>query len=114
MTDNMKKFLELAMSDAELTAQLNGMAKEAIIAAAQQRGIALTEADFAADTRAELSEDELDEVAGGGKCACVLGGGGKADDNGKKCSCVLDGSGEFKDSRIYRCMCIGAGGGVDK
>ena len=114
MTENMKKFLELAASDSELTAQLKDMDKDAIIAAAQQRGIALTEADFAADKSAELSEDELDEVAGGGKCACVLGGGGKADDNGKKCSCVLDGSGEFKDSRIYRCMCIGAGGGVDK
>ena len=76
MTDNMKKFLEQVSSDGELTARLKGMDKDAIIAAAQQRGIALTEADFAADTGMELSEDELDEVAGGGKCACVLGGSG--------------------------------------
>ena len=114
MTDNMKKFLEQASGDAELAERLNGMYKDSIIAEARQRGIELTDADFVEDESAELSEDELDEVAGGGKCACVLGGGGKADDNGKKCSCVLDGSGEFKDSRIYRCMCIGAGGGVDK
>ena len=92
MTDNMKKFLELASGDAELVERLNGMDKDAIIAAAQQRGIALTEADFAADTGAELNEDELDAVAGGGKCACVLGGGGKADDNCNKCSCILDGA----------------------
>ena len=81
MTGNMKKFLEQVSSDGELTARLKGMDKDAIIAAAQQRGIALTEADFAADTGTELSEDELDEVAGGGKCACVLGGSGKAGDN---------------------------------
>ena len=113
MTENMKKFLELVASDSELTAQLNGMDKDAIIAAAQQQGIALTEADFAADKSAELSEDELDAVAGGGKCACVLGGGGKAGDNVQKCTCVLGGSGLFDDD-IERCMCIGTGGGVDK
>ena len=48
----MKKFLKLAADDAELTAGLNDMDKDAIIAAAQQRGIALTEADFAADKTA--------------------------------------------------------------
>ena len=80
MTDNMKKFLELASGDAELVERLNGMDKDAIIAEAQQRGIALSEADFAADTSAELSDDELDAVAGGGKCACVVCGVGKAGD----------------------------------
>ncbi|HIU46039.1 MAG TPA: hypothetical protein IAC59_02110, partial [Candidatus Fimadaptatus faecigallinarum] len=52
MIDNMKKFLELASGDAELVERLNGMDKDAIIAEAQQRGIALSEADFAADTSA--------------------------------------------------------------
>ena len=113
MTENMKKFLELAASDSELTAQLNGMGKDGIIAAAQQRGIALTEADFAVDKSAELSEDELDEVAGGGKCACVLGGSGKAGDNCQKCSCVIGGWGLFDDG-VDRCICGGGGGGVDK
>ena len=55
-----------------------GVDKDAIIAEAQQRGITLTEADFVADTSVELSEDELDEVAGGGKCAGVMGGGTRA------------------------------------
>ena len=113
MTDNMKKFLEQVSSDGELTARLKGMDKDAIIAAAQQRGIALTEADFVADTGTELSEDELDEVAGGGKCACVLGGSGKAGDNCQKCSCAIGGWGFFDDG-VDRCICGGAGGGVDK
>ena len=73
MTNNMKKFLELASGDAELVDRLKGMGKDAIIAEAQQRGIALTDADFAADASAELNEDELDAVAGGGKCACIMG-----------------------------------------
>ena len=107
----MKKFLELAASDAELTAQLNGMAKEAIIAAAQQRGIALTEADFAADKSAELNEDELNEVAGGGKCACVMGGGGTEGDNCEKCFCIVAGAGSFLDGET-RCECGIGGGGV--
>ena len=58
-----------------------GVDKDAIIAEAQQRGITLTEADFVADTSVELSEDELDEVAGGGTrgggcdlCSCMAGG----------------------------------------
>ena len=113
MTDNMKKFLELASGDAELVERLNGMDKDAIIAEAQQRVIALSEADFAADTGSELSEDELDEVAGGGKCACVLGGSGKAGDNCQKCSCAIGGWGFFDDG-VDRCICGGAGGGVDK
>ena len=48
----MKKFLKLAADDAELNDRLKDMDKDAIIAAAQQRGIALTEADFAADKSA--------------------------------------------------------------
>ena len=112
MTDNMKKFLELASGDAELVERLNGMDKDAIIAEAQQRGMALSEADFAADTSAELSDDELDAVAGGGKCACVVCGVGKAGDNCKECACIIAGGGMFKDD-VNRCGCVGAGGGVD-
>ena len=113
MTENMKKFLELASGDAELTAQLKGMAKDAIIAAAQQRGITLTDADFVEDASDELSDDELSVVAGGGKCACVMGGSGKAGDNCRKCACIIAGGGMFKDD-VNRCGCVGAGGGVDK
>ncbi len=114
MTDNMKKFLELASGDAELVERLNGMDKDAIIAEAQQRGIALSEADFAADTSAELSDDELDAVAGGGKCACIAGGSGTEDnDNCLNCVCVMGGQGVFKDG-VERCKCVIGGGGVDE
>ena len=112
MIDNMKKFLELASGDAELVDRLKGMGKDAIIAEAQQRGIALTDADFAADASAELNEDELDAVAGGGKCACIMGGSGKEGDNCKECACIIAGGGMFKDD-VNRCGCVGAGGGVD-
>ncbi len=108
----MKIFLKLAADDAELTARLNDMDKDAIIAAAQQRGIALTEADFAADKSAELSEDELNEVAGGGKRACVMGGGGKEGENCKPCARWLGGNSDFSDG-VGRCSCSGAGGGAD-
>lgn len=89
-----------------------GVDKDAIIAEAQQRGIALTDADFAADASAELNEDELDAVAGGGKCACIMGGSGKEGDNCKECACIIAGGGMFKDD-VNRCGCVGAGGGVD-
>ena len=114
MTNNMKKFLELASGDAELVDRLKGMGKDAIIAEAQQRGITLTDADFAADTGAELNEDELDGVAGGGKCACIAGGSGTEDnDNCLNCVCVMGGQGVFKDG-VERCKCVIGGGGVDE
>ncbi len=108
----MKKFLEQASGDAELAERLNGMYKDSIIAEARQRGIELTDADFVEDESAELSDDELDAAAGGGKCACVMGGSGKEGDNCKECACIIAGGGMFKDD-VNRCGCVGAGGGVD-
>ena len=112
MTDNMKKFLELAAGDAGLVERLNDMDKDAIIAEARQRGIELTDADFVEGESAELSEDELDAVAGGGKCACVVCGVGKAGDNCKECDCSFGGGGVFED-KVNRCRCASIGGGVD-
>ena len=63
----------------------------------------------------ELEEEELDKVAGGGICYCVLGGGGDASDFDKTCACVLVGAGEFADGfdadDNLRCMCPVAGNG---
>ena len=77
MTENMKKYLELISKDEEAQKKLNEQAaesiqeaKERIISDAAVKGISqnitLTEEDFAetADI-GELSEDELDAVAGG-------------------------------------------------
>ena len=55
----------------------------------------------------ELSMDELDAVAGGGTCGCVLGGGGAAGEGQKICACPAFGAGEG------RCLCIVGGGGTD-
>lgn len=63
MTENMKRFQELLSGNEELVKKINDMSREEIVAAAKQLGIALAEADFIqAD---ELSEDDLDAVAGG-------------------------------------------------
>ena len=126
MTENMKKYQELITSDEEAQKKLNEQAAESIqeakrniIADAAEKGITLTEEDFAdtADT-GELSEDELEAVAGGKQCYCVLGGGGTATHSTEKtCACVLGGSGEGdiieKDlenpgrqpTHHYRCRC---------
>ena len=126
MTENMKKYLALISTDEAARKQLNEQepssiqeAKEKIIADAAVKGITLTEEDFAdtADT-GELSEEELEAVAGGKQCYCVLGGGGTATHSTEKtCACVLGGSGEGdiieKDlenpgrqpTHHYRCRC---------
>ncbi len=112
MTDNMKKFMDLVSENAELAAKVSNMDKAALIAEAQKQGIALTEADFTADKSAELSEDELGEVAGG-KCSCLLGGAGEPkNDHSLPCGCTMEGNGLFTDI-VRRCSCAMIGHGVD-
>ena len=100
MTENMKKYLELISGDEEAMKNLNEQepssiqeAKERIIADAAEKGITLTEEDFA--ETGELSEDELEAVAGGKECVCVIGGGGTAtlEIYEDTCACVLAGAG---------------------
>ncbi len=69
----------------------------------------------------ELSEDELDAVAGGGSCWCAMGGGGTGDGvepntgiDEKTCACVLGGGGEYVDAdgdKKCRCWCVISGDG---
>ncbi len=103
MTDNMKKFLEMVSRSEELAKEINGMRKHEIIAAAQELGMELNDTDFEQAT--ELSDNELDAVAGGGVCACVFGGGGAEDKSDKTCACVLGGGGEDRNGWV-RCVCI--------
>ena len=126
MTENMKKYLELISNDEEAQKKLNKQAaesiqeaKEKIIADAAVKGITLTEEDFAdtADTD-ELSEDELDAVAGGKKCYCAVGGGGESSyETQNVCGCVVGGVGRYKpdwsDVTFDRCICIVGGSGRD-
>lgn len=108
MTENMKKLLEIVSASKELAAKINGMGKEDIITLAKELGVELTEADFSQNC--ELSDDELDTVAGGGKCICSFGGGGKASEGEKTCACVMGGGGEYSDGSV-RCVCIIGGDG---
>ena len=103
MTENMKKYLELISKNDETQKKLNEQepssiqeAKERIIADAAEKGITLTEEDFAETAETgELSEDELEAVAGGKACYCVVGGGGTATSSAYEdtCACVIGGAG---------------------
>jgi hypothetical protein len=65
----------------------------------------------------ELSEDELEQVAGGGACDCAASGYGSATDNGGRCTCSALGAGttiaNSSDPDHLRCACSGAGYGAD-
>ena len=114
MTDNLKKFLEKA-SETEALLEKVSAEKEpaALIAMAKDMGIELTEDDLMQPVE-EMSDDELDAVAGGSdvSCACAMGGGGTKDTNDKTCACVLAGVGYDKAGR-ERCLCGFAGYGYD-
>ncbi len=112
MSEKMKTFLEAVSKDQELTKKVNAMTDKAdIMATAKELGFELTEADFETQN-SEMSEDELNAVAGGGTCACVLGGGGTKDDYDvdQVCACVITGLGLDCDG-IPRCICEVGGGG---
>jgi len=111
MTENLKKFLEAVSANKELAEKMSKATKEELIAIAKEMGFELTEADFEKPTAQELSDDELDTVAGGAYCICCMGGGGKADSNNKTCACVLAGAGEYQDGSGCYCVCALAGDG---
>lgn len=108
MTENMKKLLEIVSGNEELVAKISAMGKDELIALAKSLGAELTEADF--EQVHELSDDELDAVAGGGRCICSFGGGGKASEGEKTCACVMGGGGEYSNGDV-RCVCIIGGDG---
>lgn len=114
MNENLKKFLEKVSEDKALAEKVSAEKNPAaLIPLAKEMGIELTEADLKRPVE-ELSDDELDTVAGGGdvSCACAMGGGGTKDANDKTCACVLAGVGYAKD-KSERCLCGFAGYGYD-
>ena len=77
MTDNLKAFLEAVSNDAECIEKLKTASPEAIIALAKEKGFTLTADDLKkAAPSGELSDDELETVAGGRECTCATIGGG--------------------------------------
>ena len=99
-----------------------------MITLAKEKGFDLTAEDLNQKAPSgELSDDELDAVAGGKACGCALGGGGEI--SGKHeyghiiddvCACVGFGMGtgwkHNPDTGMYyqvaRCACPLAGGGT--
>ena len=129
MTGNAKKWLELVSTDPELQQKTKELQTETIdqqkakiTELAQAHGITLTEEDFAVPQGGELSDDELDAVAGGGGCGCpVIGGGGGEDvitGDHYECGCFVGGGGTSYACRNggtagIRCVCGVIGGGSD-
>ena len=126
MTENMKKWLELVSQNEDLQKKLVSLQdktieqqKAAAIALAKENGITLTDEDLEKSQSEELSDDELDAVAGGGGCGCPFYGYGEGNDNKTNkeytCDCLVGGSGGVcigKNQTLY-CFCPIIGGGTD-
>ena len=119
MTENMKKFLETMSQNAEQAKKISELDKDGLIAAAKELGIELTEADFVQPS-GELNDDELEAVAGGKACYCVVGGGGTKSGVDDTCACAGAGAGFFYgvdrgiDGYWSRCFCFAGGYGHSK
>jgi len=74
MTDNMKSFLETVSEDKEFIEKLSKAdSPEAVIALAKEKGFTLTAEDLTQEApTGELTDDELDDVAGGAGFASFL------------------------------------------
>ena len=112
MTENFKKWMETVSGNKSLQERLMALKekspeqqKSAVIALAKANGITLTAEDFASAKSEELSDDELDAVAGGG--------GGTNPQTGEvyKCGCFTMGGGGEPGSAY--CVCPMIGGGTD-
>jgi predicted ribosomally synthesized peptide with nif11-like leader len=112
MSENLKKFFEAISKDEALVQKVGSMSQEELLALGKELGIELTAQDF--EQPQELSDDDLDAVAGGSdvSCACAMGGGGTKDTNDRTCACVLAGVGYDKNGS-ERCLCGFAGYGYD-
>ena len=128
MTVN-KNFLEAASKDSALKAEVEHAALEALCELLKAKSLEedaakITEAalekvaeahEFKSDEMVELSEDELEAVAGGGGgCGCSgIGGGGGS---GLVWGCVIYGNGSINGCHVFdenvRCQCIGHGVGI--
>ena len=129
MTENIKAFIEKAEQNEALKAELKTLNKKytgaeevsqnkeetekKTIGIAAKYGITLTTDDF----KAELSEEQLENVAGGSGGICVCMGGGWGGGLGKTgegwCLCPLSGvgiDGEDNDCLPW-CFCAFVGGG---
>ena len=86
--------------------------QEKMIELLKEYGVILTAEDFKVPV-GELSDDELNAVAGGGGCGCPVVGGGGGDD--LTCVCIAGGTGYVRGCGGYSleggCFCAVAGAG---
>lgn len=75
MTENMRKFITEVSKDEERRQKAGKMSQEELTAFAGELGIQLTEADFEKADGSELTDNELEAVAGGFAFCLILGGG---------------------------------------
>ena len=133
MTENGRKLIELISENEEAREEfLTCKDSDQIIKFAADKGLAVTldDLDFnivEEEGVKELDLDEMEAVAGGSKCVCVVGGGGEASREGQStCACVAAGWGQVEyfcrapgiKSGCYtgnytRCYCAVGGGGKD-
>ena len=87
--------------------------QEKMIEILKEYGVSLTAEDFKAP-EGELSDDELNAVAGGGGCGCPVVGGGGGDD--LTCVCIAGGTGYVRGCGGFSleggCFCALAGAGA--
>ena len=87
--------------------------QEKMIEILKEYGVSLTVEDFKAP-EGELSDDELNAVAGGGGCGCAAIGGGGGDD--LTCVCIAGGTGYVRGCGGFSleggCFCALAGAGA--
>ena len=87
--------------------------QEKMIEILKEYGVSLTVEDFKAP-EGELSDDELNAVAGGGGCGCPVAGGGGGDE--LVCVCIAGGTGcvigSYGLNSQGGCVCVAAGAGA--
>ena len=87
--------------------------QEKMIEILKEYGVVLTTEDFKAP-EGELSDDELNAVAGGGGCGCPAVGGGGGDE--LVCVCIAGGTGcvigSYGLNSQGGCVCVAAGAGA--
>ena len=87
--------------------------QEKMIEILKEYGVSFTAEDFKAH-EGELSDDELNAVAGGGGCGCAAIGGGGGDD--LTCVCIAGGTGYVRGCGGFSleggCFCALAGAGA--
>lgn len=113
VNENVRAFLEMVKADPDLSGRLSEMGAETLAAAARERGFDLSAGDFGLPA-GEMSDSELENVAGG-SCFCFTGGGGHGQDpqDGDAYFCICAVYGQGGDGRVSdaNCCCPVWGGG---